>query len=90
LVIDEAAHRLFELALDLARIQAARFRELERDAANEIEGIALAPGGGGKEALSAACLRCEQTLVDQQTGEPETVLAHRLLQLALAPHRSDE
>jgi len=77
--------RLYHRAFQLARMKAAQFRAAERDAADELGSMALATRGGGREALHIARDRCRDALVGEAEGDPEAVLAHRLLQLALAP-----
>jgi hypothetical protein len=76
---------LYEAALALARARAAEFREGERTAAAELERLAAALDAPDQEALAAARDRCQEALLNELEGDAEAVLAHRLLQLALAP-----
>jgi hypothetical protein len=81
------ADRLHQRALELAHLKAAEWRESEREAGQELAALADAHADG-RQSLRAARERLAQELLGEGEGDPSSVLAHRLLQLALAADES--
>ncbi|MFN2489099.1 MAG: hypothetical protein ABR529_05075 [Actinomycetota bacterium] len=84
----QLAKPLYAKALELARDRAAEWRASEREAGDELALIAGIPQVEGTEALRAARDQLADDLVGELEGNAEALLAHRLVQLALAPRHS--
>ena len=86
------ADDLYAKALELARERSAAWRESERQAGEELERLAgsSVAAGDAEEALRVARDRLAEELMGDAEVNPDRVLAHRLLQLALAPGQSPD
>ena len=79
------ARRLYELSLNLARQLSEQFMALEHREAAQLEEEARRGEGDTTEKLRQARHMCEQALEGPLASDAHTVLAHRLLQLAIGP-----
>lgn len=82
---NDAAQKLYDLSLDLARELSEQFMALEHRNAAQLEEQSRRSEVEPTESLRQARDMCEQALEGPLAGNAHAVLAHRLLQLAIGP-----
>ena len=81
---EHVREKLLRTSLDLARDLSDDFTRRQEEAARELQILARSLGGGS-EALEEAMQALEAEIGQDVVGRENEVLAHRLLQLSLAP-----
>jgi hypothetical protein len=84
----ESVERLYREALFLAELKTAEFREQQKLAAEALRKLAAEFHEDGGLAIARARDLCQEAMKRELEGEAGAVLAHRLLQLALAAEDS--